>query len=97
VQSISPEAVAGYLQSGNDPWRYPNTDWYGETFKDWAPQQRHNLSLSGGSEKVRYFTSLGYVSTKMLYMKTQQLFTINTTLRMNIDAEVNEYIKMNVV
>jgi len=37
--NYSPEAVAGYL-NGNDPWRYPNTDWYGDTFKDWAPQQR---------------------------------------------------------
>ena len=88
-----PEAVAGFL-SGNDPWRYPNTDWYGETFKDWAPQQRHNLSLSGGSEKVRYFTSLGYIHQDAIY-ENSGTFYDQYSLRMNIDADVNEYIKMN--
>ena len=88
-----PEAVAGF-QSGNDPWRYPNTDWYGETFRDWAPQQRHNLSLSGGSEKVRYFTSLGYIHQDAIY-ENSATFYDQYSLRMNIDADVNEYIKMN--
>ena len=92
--NYSPEAVAGYL-NGNDPWRYPNTDWYGDTFKDWAPQQRHNLSLSGGSEKVKYFTSLGYVYQDAIYERSATFYN-QYNLRMNIDAEVNDFIKMNV-
>ena len=89
----SPTAVAGYL-SGNDPWNYPNTDWYGETFKNYAPQQNHNLSLSGGSEKVRYFTSLGYIHQDAIY-ENSATFYDQFSLRMNLDADVNEYIKMN--
>jgi len=92
--NYSPEAVAGYL-SGNDPWRYPNTDWYGDTFKDWAPQQRHNLSLSGGTDKVRYFTSLGYVFQDAIYERSATYYN-QYNLRMNLDAEVNDYIRMNV-
>ncbi|MFA6872130.1 MAG: SusC/RagA family TonB-linked outer membrane protein, partial [Bacteroidaceae bacterium] len=36
------------------------TDWQEETFNDDAPIQNHQLSISGGSEKIQYFLSLGY-------------------------------------
>ncbi|SKC50282.1 TonB-linked outer membrane protein, SusC/RagA family [Bacteroidales bacterium WCE2008] len=36
------------------------TDWQDETFNYNAPVQQHQLSVSGGSEKVTYFLSLGY-------------------------------------
>jgi len=91
--NYSPEAVQGY-QTGNDPWKYPDTDWYGETFKNWAPQQRHNLQLSGGTEKVKYFTSMGYVYQDAIYENSATYYN-QYNLRMNLDAEVNDYIKMN--
>jgi TonB-dependent SusC/RagA subfamily outer membrane receptor len=47
--NYSPDAVAKY-KDGSDPWGYPNTDWFGDAFKTWAPQSRHNLQLTGGSE-----------------------------------------------
>ncbi|MFA6871567.1 MAG: SusC/RagA family TonB-linked outer membrane protein, partial [Bacteroidaceae bacterium] len=34
------------------------TDWQEETFNDDAPIQNHQLSISGGSEKIQYFLSL---------------------------------------
>jgi TonB-linked SusC/RagA family outer membrane protein len=36
------------------------TDWQDETFNYDAPVQNHQLSLSGGSEKMQYFLSVGY-------------------------------------
>lgn len=36
------------------------TDWQDETFNYDAPIQQHQVSISGGSEKVQYFLSLGY-------------------------------------
>ena len=36
------------------------TDWQDETFNYNAPIMQHQLSLSGGTEKVTYFLSLGY-------------------------------------
>jgi TonB-dependent starch-binding outer membrane protein SusC len=32
--NFSPEAVAKYAD-GSDPWKYPNTDWFGDAFKTW--------------------------------------------------------------
>jgi TonB-linked SusC/RagA family outer membrane protein len=40
---------------------YPNHDWYAETFKSWAPQTVINGNISGGTDKVTYFVSLGYI------------------------------------
>lgn len=36
------------------------TDWQEEIFNDGAPVQQHQLSVSGGTEKVNYYLSLGY-------------------------------------
>jgi len=38
------------------------TDWQDETFNYDAPIQSHQVSVSGGSDKVTYFLSLGYLN-----------------------------------
>lgn len=50
-----------------EKWRkggegYESTDWYDEVVRDWAPQQQYNLNLRGGSDKIRYFASIGYLN-----------------------------------
>lgn len=37
-----------------------DTDWQDETFYYNAPVQNHQVSISGGSDKMQYFVSLGY-------------------------------------
>lgn len=91
--NFSPEDVQGYL-AGNDPWKYPDTDWYKETFKDWAPQQRHYFQISGGTEKVKYFTSLGYTYQDAIY-KNSATYYNQYNLRTNLEAKVNDYVKVN--
>ncbi len=41
--------------------RYPNVDWQKETFKDYALSQTHNISISGGTSFVKYFSSVDYL------------------------------------
>ena len=41
--------------------RYPNVDWQEETFKDYAMSYNNNISISGGSSFVKYFTSMDYL------------------------------------
>ncbi|WP_289038640.1 TonB-dependent receptor [uncultured Zobellia sp.] len=40
---------------------YPDNNWPDLTLKEFAPEQRHNLSLSGGDKKTNYFVSMGYI------------------------------------
>src|SRR3569832_527820 len=53
---------------GSDPWGHPNTDWFKATLKDWSPQTRQNVQLSGGSEDIKYLTSIGYENQDAYYM-----------------------------
>lgn len=55
---FSDAAIALY-QSGEDPIFYPSTDWYDLVLKPQALQTQHNLSINGGTDKVRYFVSAG--------------------------------------
>ena len=38
-----------------DPYVFPNNNWYDMLFKDYAMNQRFNVSLRGGGKKVNYF------------------------------------------
>lgn len=81
-------------KNGSDPWNYPNTDWYGETLKNWSPQSNYNLQLVGGSENVKYLTSLGYQNQDGYYKNSATGFK-QYDLRINLDANVNEYVKVS--
>ncbi len=88
--NYSPEAIAAH-GNGSDPWLYPDTDWFGDAFRDWAPQSRYNLQLSGGTERVRFLSSLGYVFQDGIYKNTATYYK-QYNFRINLDADVNDYI-----
>ncbi|MDF3076812.1 MAG: hypothetical protein K0S09_701 [Sphingobacteriaceae bacterium] len=48
------------FRNGQDPYGHPNIDWYNTLFKKTAPINKNNLDLSGGSDAVQYFVSMGY-------------------------------------
>lgn len=91
--NFSPEAVKKFAD-GSDLYRYPNTDWFGDAFKTWAPQTRHNLSVSGGSESIRYFASLGYLNQDAVYKNSATNYS-QYNFRTNVDAKINQYISAN--
>ena len=43
-----------------------NTDWFGEFYDNWVPSQEHNLSISGGTEKLQYVLSGSFLDQKGL-------------------------------
>jgi TonB-linked SusC/RagA family outer membrane protein len=45
----------------SDPDHYPDHDWIKEVINFNAPMTGHNLTFSGGSDKVRFFSSIGYL------------------------------------
>ncbi|MCW5516455.1 SusC/RagA family TonB-linked outer membrane protein [Muriicola sp. Z0-33] len=87
---FSPTAVAAH-GDGSDRILYPDTDWFGDTFKDWALQQRHNISISGGSERIKYFSSMGYTDQDAYYKNSANRFQ-QYNFRINTDAKINDYI-----
>ncbi len=61
-------------KDGSDPIFHPNVDWYKTALKKISSQQQHNLSISGGTDKVRYAISAGYFNQEGLY-KTQNVIS----------------------
>ncbi len=91
--NFSPETIRKH-EDGSDPWGFPDTDWFGDVFKTWSPQQRHNLTMSGGSDKFNYFSSLGYVDQDAYYKNSATRFQ-QYSFRTNIDAQVTEHVSAN--
>ncbi|MFA9390832.1 MAG: SusC/RagA family TonB-linked outer membrane protein [Prolixibacteraceae bacterium] len=68
---------------------YPNTDWYDMIMENkQAIQQQHNFSVKGGSNKVRYFASLGYLDQGGFY---NPLNFNRYNVRSNIDVDLSKY------
>ncbi len=80
------------FKDGSDPWGHPNTDWYKATLKTWSPQSRHNLQLNGGSDNFKYLASLGYQNQDAYYKNAATGYK-QYDLRINLDANINKYIK----
>ena len=68
------------FRDGSDPYMYPNVDWTNEVLKKDAFQTTNTLSVTGGNETVRYYVSVGYMSTSGLW-KEDPSFGYSTNSR----------------
>ena len=57
---FTPEAIEAY-RTGSDPIMFPSTNWNDVMFRKAFLQTKNNINISGGSDKVRYFVSMGYM------------------------------------
>ncbi len=55
------------FRDGSDPWLYPNVDWFSEVFKKTSTQNYGNISVSGGTENMKYFVSGGFNYQDAIY------------------------------
>jgi TonB-linked SusC/RagA family outer membrane protein len=90
---LNTQTVKEFLYDPNDPYWYnnysKNTDWV-KAITKLGYAQDHNISMTGGGEKARYYASLGYFE--------QEGTTIGTNLkristRINLDYNVSTRIK----
>lgn len=73
-----------WMNEGTHGWG--NTDWYSKTFGT-GLTQHHNVSATGGNDKVKFFTSLGY------YDQEGNVSNFNYqrySLRSNVDAKITD-------
>ena len=80
-------------QFGLNPTVYPNTDWFGATFRN-AFIQEHNVQAAGGSESVNYLVSLGYMQNDGTMRKTGY---DRYSFRANVSADVTKWLRLNAV
>lgn len=80
---------------GKNVWKYyANTDFYNTYFRDKWFSQQHNISLSGGVKKIRYFLS-GGLNANDGYLKVNGDKYKKYNLRAKIDFPVNKWISVS--
>ncbi|MEO7769338.1 MAG: SusC/RagA family TonB-linked outer membrane protein, partial [Ferruginibacter sp.] len=81
------------FSDGSDLYNYPNTNWYDVTLKPLSGQYQQNVSVSGGSDKVKYFFSIGNQYQDGYYKKGATNYN-QYNVRSNIDAQVTNNLKI---
>jgi TonB-linked SusC/RagA family outer membrane protein len=84
----TPQDLEGY-RLGTDLIKYPNTDWRKVGMKDFAPEMRHDLSLSSGGKITKYYASLSYFDQGTI-LRTDKNFNRRTTYRLNTTSNFDK-------
>ncbi|HRN15786.1 MAG TPA: TonB-dependent receptor [Xylanibacter oryzae] len=58
--------------TGSEALLYPNVDWYNEVLNKTAPAQRYNVSVKGGTKRMRYYVSGEYYNQNSLIKNLSQ-------------------------
>jgi TonB-linked SusC/RagA family outer membrane protein len=86
-----------------DPYFHPNTDWQSKIFKKSSKQSQYNINIDGGTDKVKYFISLGYLNQGgmfetdyMPFPDEMQYSKDRYNVRVNLDFDVTKDFRISV-
>lgn len=91
----------GEQLEGIDKYKYFDTNWFDQVYRDAAPVTKTNLQISGGNDIARYYVSFSHMSQEGMWNKTatdaNDHFSTDHTLhrwnlRTNLDINVNKYL-----
>ena len=83
------EVIAGMKEKGI----YGETDWMDLLFKNYGFTHQHNISATGGTDRVKYYTSIGMMNQDGILPNTSyQRFNV----RANIDTKIAKNFNLNV-
>lgn len=88
--------------NNQDPDLYPNVNWMDELFKSSSTNQRINLNISGGSERIRYYVAGSFYTENSIYNSqvgsdyNPELSYKRYNFRSNVDIDVTSSTVVNV-
>ena len=94
LPAIYSEDVRNRYKTGGSEY-YPSTDWYKETLKNSAPMGKFGLSVRGGSQVIKYFVNLNYLTQDGFLKTTDRTYDSQEkqdrfNFRANFDIQVFE-------
>lgn len=99
TELYSPETIYQYA-SGKNKYRYPNVDYYADEYlKKFFSRYDVTAEISGGNNKARYYTNIGYQASGSLLNfgeARQNGKSDRLNLRGNVDVNLSDYISCNV-
>lgn len=78
------------FRDGSDPYLYPNTDWQEEAMRNAAPEMRHLLTITAGSEVVKTYTAFSYYDQESIYRTNSNTYK-RYNIRNNIEVDLKQY------
>ena len=93
--------VMEHFRTGDMPRTFPNTDWIDYIMKDAAWQEQANVNVNGGTEKVRYFVSAGFLNQNSLFKtfsndKHETFDFQRLNYRANLDIDVTKHSQLSI-
>lgn len=96
------DADIALYANGKDPIFHPNSNWFDLLFKKYSTQSQHNINISGGQNKVRYFVSGGFFNQTGLFKDTKDVVDAFSpqsmfrryNLRSNFNFDVTQRLKL---
>ncbi|MBR1793874.1 MAG: TonB-dependent receptor [Bacteroidales bacterium] len=87
--------VMEHFRLGDMPRTFPSMDWIKYIMNDAAWQQQANVNVNGGTERVRYFVSAGYLNQDSLFKtfsgnKNETFSFQRLNYRANLDIDVSK-------
>ncbi len=87
--------VMEHFRTGDMPTTFPSMDWIDYIMNDSAMQYQANVNVSGGTEKVKYFVSVGFLNQDSLFKtfsdNKNETFDYNRlNYRANLDIDVTK-------
>ncbi|MCK5135826.1 MAG: TonB-dependent receptor [Bacteroidales bacterium] len=84
--TYTPEEIQKWYDGGPG---YKSYDWFDWTYKNWAPRQKHNLSVQGGSDNISYYVGLG-VSDQQSVVSSDDWWYKRYNILSNIDGDITD-------
>src|SRR5699024_7672835 len=97
-QQYSTEEIYRY-STGEDPYRYPNVDYYSPQYlREFTNRYHGNVEISGGSEIARYYTNINFATSGSLldFGEAENSRGNNFNISGNVDFDLNENITASV-
>ena len=87
--------VMEHFRTGDMPQTFPNMDWIKYIMNDSAWQEQANVNVNGGTERVRYFVSAGFLNQNSLFKtfsdnKNETFDYQRLNYRANLDIDVSK-------
>ena len=75
IPRFTAEDIALY-KNHEDPLLHPDTDWIGTFLRKFSTRTQHNVNVSGGIDKVKYFISGSFFDQTGIYKNTRLIVTM---------------------
>ena len=95
------QSVMEHFRTGDMPVTFPSMDWIKYIMNDTAWQEQANVNVNGGTEKVRYFVSAGFLNQDSLFKtfsndKHENFSFKRLNYRANLDIDVSRYSQISI-